>query len=137
MNLTKSNSWGQTRKEYAIDNNYGTGLLLIGTNRWISISFAKTYEICFLSCYLHNKNNPIRVETGDSPNIGENPLCTNIPADSASNILRYFECNTAIKWYGMHVIFKTVYPNSDNHILIREFLIYGNEKDVSKKNDFL
>lgn len=95
------------------------------------------HEICFLSCYLHNKNNPIRVETGDSPNIGENPLCTNIPADSASNILRYFECNTAIKWYGMHVIFKTVYPNSDNHILIREFLIYGNEKDVSKKNDFL
>lgn len=101
---------------------------MTGVNRWISISFAKTYEICFLSCYLHNINDPIRVEIGDSSNIGENPLCTRIPPNSAGGILRYFECNTQIKWYGMHVIFKTDYPNSGNHIFIREFLIYGNER---------
>ena len=115
----------QTYKEQAIDNKLETGLYMTGKNQWLILTFDKIYEVQFLIVHLYN-NNRVRVEIGESSDVGGNPFCVYIPTSSSSLPGRSFQCSAAMKIYGKYVIL-----NTENcfHFWLPEIKIYGEEKD--------
>ena len=120
-----SSTLGQTYKEQAIDNKFETGLYMTGKNQWLILTFDKIYEVQFLIVYLYN-NNRVRVEIGESSDVGGNSLCVYIPTSYSSIPGRSFQCNAAMKIYGKYVIL-----NTENcfDFWLSEIKIYGDGKD--------
>ena len=98
---------------------------MTGKNQWLILTFDKIYEVQFLIVYLYN-NNRVRVEIGESSDVGGNSLCVYIPTSYSSIPGRSFQCNAAMKIYGKYVIL-----NTENcfDFWLSEIKIYGEGKD--------
>ena len=107
--------------QQGIDNNMDSHTNI---KKWFQLQLAQLYRIEYFMVALLNPEGPIPILLGNTSDVDQGTLCTEIPISTSSRMMRYQQCEKDVTWIAKFVTLgRTPFYWFD----LREMTIFGFE----------